>query len=264
MSVSLRFLARFIALAAFTCTLIAQAPPAPSPTLPVFALASIHPSHSGTDQFGLRFTRDGVHIENASFLLILRAAYGMFNSLDDKFIGVPAWARTERFNVEARVDPADLAIFQKLDFSHRQQMVQALLVDRCHLQAHPETRDQTIYVLSIAKGGGPKLTPAKPNDDPKAIFTLSSSGKITGSQAVIPQLVSQLTQALGRTVEDRTGLTGKYDFVLTWTPEDQSSDSTANTSLFTALQEQLGLKLSSDKAPVAVLVIDHLEHPSEN
>ncbi len=142
-------------------------------------------------------------------------------------------------------------------------MVQALLVDRCHLQAHHETRDQPIYALSIAKNG-PKLTPAKPNDDPKAMFVMSGSGKITGSQAVLSQLVTQLTQALGRTVENRTGLTGKYDFTLTWTPEDQSSDSTAGTSLFTALQEQLGLKLSPAKAPVPVLVVDHLERPSQN
>lgn len=233
------------------------------PRLPVFALASVHPNHSGTDVFGLRFTPDGVHIENASLLVILRGAYGMFNSLDDKFIGVPAWAKTKRFNVDAKVDPADLDAFRKLDFSHRQQMVRALLVDRCHLQAHTETRDQPVYVLSMARSG-PKLTPAKPNDDPKAIFTASGPGKITASQAVIPQLVSQLTQALGRTVEDRTGLTGKYDFALTWTPEDQGCDSPAGPSLFTALQEQLGLKLSPAKASVPVLVIDRLEHPSQN
>ncbi len=262
MLVSLRFL-RFAVLAGLCSTLVAQALPDTAPRLPIFAIASIHPNNSGTQQFGLRFTPDGVHIENASLLLILRAAYGMFNSLDDKFIGVPAWAKTERFNIDAKVDPADLDTFRKLDFSHRQQMVQALLVDRCHLQAHNETRDQPIYALSIAKGG-PRLSPAKSNDDPEAIFTIGSPGKITASQSELPQLVSQLTQALGRTVEDRTGLTGKYDFTLTWTPEDQSSDSTAGTSLFTALQEQLGLKLSPDKAPVPVLVIDHLERPSEN
>ena len=262
MLASFRFL-RLAVLAGLCSTLGAQAPPDPSPRLPVFAVASIRPNHSGTEQFGLRFTPDGVHIENASLLLIVRAAYGMFNSLDDKFIGVPAWAKTERFDVDAKVDPADVQTFAKLDFSHRQQMVQALLIDRCHLQAHPESRDQPIYALSIAKDG-PKLTPAKTNDDPEAIFTIGSPGKITGSQSVLPQLVSQLTQALGRTVEDRTGLTGKYDFTLTWTPEDQSSDSTAGTSLFSALQEQLGLKLSPAKAPVPVLVIDHLERPSEN
>ncbi len=259
---ALRFVSRLAILAGLCSTLVSQAPP-DTPKLPVFALASIHPNHSGTAQFGLRFTPDGVHIENASLLLILRAAYGMFNSLDDKFIGVPAWARTDRFNLDARVDPSDLDAFRKLDFDHRQQMVQALLVDRCHLQAHTESREQPVYTLSIAKGG-PKLTPAQPNDDPKAISTESSPGKIIAKQSVLPQLVSQLTQALGRTVNDHTGLTGKYDFTLTWTPEDQGSDSTPGPSLFTALQEQLGLRLSAAKAPVPVLVIDRLERPGEN
>ncbi len=263
MLVSLRFLVRFAVLAGSLSTGVAQAPPDAPLRLPVFAIASIRPNNSGTQQFGLRLTPDGVHIENASLLFILRAAYGMFTSLDDKFIGVPNWAKTDRFNIEAEVDPADLQTFIKLDFSHRQQMVQAILIDRCHLQAHPETRDQPIYALSIAKGG-PKLPSAKPNDDPEAIFTIGGPGRITGSQSVLPQLVSQLTQALGRTVEDRTGLTGKYDFTLTWTPEDQSADSAAGTSLFTALQEQLGLKLSPAKAPVPVLVVDHLERPSQN
>ena len=260
------------ALTLILCALApAQAPPAPAAKLPTFAIASIRRSISLTDQFALRFTPDGVHIENASLLLIIRAAYGMFNSLDDKFIDVPAWAKTERFSIDAKVDPADADAFTKLDFNHRQQMVQALLADRCHFSAHTETRDQPIYALTIAKGGS-KLTPAKPNDDPKAISLTASPGKIVATQAVIPQLVSQLTQALGRTVEDRTGLPAKYDFTLTWTPEDhtsdrssnQSSDATAAPSLFTALQEQLGLKLSPSKAPVPVLVIDHLEQPTEN
>ena len=252
-----------VLLAGLCSTLTAQAPPASPPKLPLFAIASIRPNNSASEQFGLRFTPDGLHIENASLLFIIRAAYGMFNSLDDKFIGVPAWAKTQRFNIDAKVDPADLATFTKLDFSHRQQMVQALLADRCHLRAHPETRDQPIFILSVAKGG-PKLTPAKPNDDPEAIFTIGSPGKITASQSVIPQLVAQLTQALSRTVEDRTGLLGKYDFTLTWTPEEQSSDPNAGPSLLTALQEQLGMKLSPGKAPVPVLVIDRLEQPSEN
>ncbi len=91
MFLSFRFVAPATLLAALCSPLAAQAPPDTPPKLPVFALASIHPNNSATQQFNLRFTPDGVHIENASLLLILRAAYGMFNSLDDKFIGVPAW-----------------------------------------------------------------------------------------------------------------------------------------------------------------------------
>jgi uncharacterized protein (TIGR03435 family) len=240
----------------------------PSATkLPEFDVASIKPNHSSTGQFRLAFTPDGVKIQNASLLMIIRAAYGMFNSLDDKFLGIPDWARTEKFDLEAKVSATDTPIFQKLNFDQRQLMVQALLADRFKLQASHQMREQPVYALLVAKGG-PKLVPSKPTPDADPGGAIKrNKGHIEAQNIVISQLVSVLTQTADRTVLDKTNLTGKYDFTLEWTPEDAAPDTAANSdgpSLFTAIQEQLGLRLEPQKASVPVLVIDHLERSSAN
>jgi uncharacterized protein (TIGR03435 family) len=142
----------------FGPTSAAQSGPAPQGSkaavqLPEFEVVSVKPNKSDTTLFRLYFTADGVRIENASMLMIIRAAYGMFNSLDDKFIGIPDWAKVERFDIEAKVNEADAPAFQKLNFDNRQLMVQAMLVDRFKLQTHRETREQPVYVLVVAKNG---------------------------------------------------------------------------------------------------------------
>lgn len=235
--------------------------------LPVFAVASVKPNKSATDHFSLRFTADGVRVENASALMIVRAAYGMFNSLDDKFVGMPGWASRERFDVTAKVDPGDVARFEKLDFEHRQQMVQALLIDRFHLKAHHETRVQAVYELGVEPGGA-KLHESK-FGSAADISVQRKGGELVGREAVVSQLVSELSQVLGRTVVDKTGLTGRYDFQLRWTPDELQEGGVQNgaevwPSLFTAVKQQLGLKLSAARGPVECLVIEHIEQPSEN
>ena len=235
--------------------------------LPVFAVASVRPNKSATDHFNLRFTADGVRVENASVLMIVRAAYGMFNSLDDKFLGMPGWASRERFDVTAKVDPEDVPKFEKLDFEHRQQMVQALLIERFHLKAHQEMRVQAVFELGVEQGGS-KLQASK-FERAEEISMRRDAGEIVGQEAVISQLVSELSQVLGRTVVNRTGLPGRYDFQLRWTPDELQEGGKASgaevwPSLFTALKQQLGLKLAAGRAPVECLVIEHIEQPSEN
>ena len=259
---------------------IAQSVPEPQTsqaavTLPEFDAVSIKPNRSSTGFFRLRFTDDGVMVENASLLMIIRAAYGMFNSLDDKFIGIPDWAKTERYDIEAKVNGADAPVFQKLSFDNRQLMVQATLADRFKLQSHRETREQPVYVLVIAKSG-PKFQESKPVEGSDPGGTIDRKrGQITAKDVVVSQLVTALTQTLGRTVVDKTEmLKGKYDFTLAWAPDDAGASSSSEQSstppeasgpsIFTAIQEQLGLKLESAKGPVECLVIDHVERPSEN
>jgi uncharacterized protein (TIGR03435 family) len=149
------------------------------------------------------------------------------------------------------------------------QMVQTLLADRFQLQFHRDVKELPVYVLTVAKNG-PKLQEAK--DARHGIAGRPRS--IESKGADMPALAATLARRLGRTVIDKTGLTGLYDFTLTFSPIDapavgpagQLSPETdsAEPSIFTALQAQLGLKLESSKGPVAVLVIDRAEKPSEN
>ena len=244
-----------------------------------FEVSSVKPSKATANFSRLMFTPDGVKIENASLLMIIRAAYGLFNSLDDKFLGIPGWAKTERFDIEAKVSPADVEEYKKLSMDQRQLMMQTLLADRFKLQAHRETKEQPVYLLVVAKSGS-RLTEAKADesDGPRRLMNRSRD-HIEGMGIEMSQLASSLTQIAGRTVLDKTGLTGKYDLKLHWTPDEvgtplkaadsaQPTNEPASTSsgpsIFTAVQEQLGLKLEASRGPVECLVIDHVEQPSEN
>jgi uncharacterized protein (TIGR03435 family) len=209
--------------------------------------------------------------------MIIRLAYGLLNSLDDKFLGIPVWAKTERFNIQAKVAAADVVEWQKLSRAQRGLMLQALLAERFKLLAHRETKEQPVYALSIARNS-PKLAEAKPGEG--AVPFQWERGHISGQSVPMSTLASALTQTLGRTVLDKTGLTGKYDVTLDWTPEDASDPlskgpeesrqtavpppESSGPSIFTAIREQLGLKLESTRGPVECLVIDHVEQPSEN
>jgi uncharacterized protein (TIGR03435 family) len=167
-------------------------------------------------------------------------------------------------------------------------MLQALLADRFKLAVHHETKDLPVYSLVIAKGGF-KLQESKPDEtDPQGrtgMHISGSSGAMRGQLVSMASLAQFLYGRLNRTVLDKTGLTGKYDFMLKWTPDQnqmQPAGGFQATSggapggqpalvadagapdLFTAVQEQLGLKLESGKGPVEVIVIDHVERPSGN
>jgi uncharacterized protein (TIGR03435 family) len=154
------------------------------------------------------------------------------------------------------------------------QMVQQMLAERFKLAVHWEKKELPVYALVVRKGG-PKLTAAK--DTSGGTNTSSSNGKLTARGVTMKKLSQTLTQILGRElgrdVIDKTGLDGRYDLVLTWSPQDNSAAMTtpssdnsiaAGPSIFTALQEQLGLKLESTKGQVQTLVIDHVEQPSAN
>ena len=224
---------------------------------------------------------------------IISIAYGVKSF---EISGGPSWLPSERFDIEAKMDAATADALAKLSKDQRelvqQQMLQALLADRFQLAVHRETKELTIYTLVIAKGG-PKLQTAKPGDTypngvtyPDGTHAGADSmsggvldGKMTAQGVPIARLVLSLTQMLGHPVSDKTELKGVYDFKLRFTPDDRlqpppgsppnsrlpppPADSNA-PSLFDALQEQLGLKLESGKGPVEVIVVDHIERPSEN
>jgi uncharacterized protein (TIGR03435 family) len=136
------------------------------------------------------------------------------------------------------------------------------------LKVHPETRTLPMYELALAKGGS-KLTTADPAN-PKGGSMNSNNQKLTVIGLPTSNLCDYLSSRLHRKVVDKTGLTGKYDFTLQWSPDEAAGESATATgasqlpSIFTALQEQLGLKLESTKGPVDVIVVDKVEMPSEN
>lgn len=166
--------------------------------------------------------------------------------------GGPAWVTSEPFDVTAKGD-------EHASYDQLGKMVQALLADRFQLKFHCEMREQPIYALVLGKNG------SKLHDAEKAGrgVGIGANGRLNANGTDMATFASALSGKLGRSVVDRTGLKGFYDFLLTWTPDEAQADA-PGPSLFTAIQEQLGLKLESTKGPVEVLVIDRAERPSEN
>lgn len=175
--------------------------------------------------------------------------------------GGPDWARSLSFDIEAKAEDPSTATYAQL-----RSMFQTLLTDRFHLAFHRETRDTEGYLLAVAKGGS-KLKEAAKDEAASAVQTRSSASYRNFG---ISQLVVFLSTILGRPVIDRTGLTGRYDVELKWTPSelegarDATADSQPGPSLFTALQEQLGLRLESSKVPSEYLIVDHADMPTSN
>jgi uncharacterized protein (TIGR03435 family) len=179
----------------------------------------------------------------------------------DQITGWPAWTRSDRFDVLAKMDAETTAAFEKLNGADRTQqwhlLMRQILVDRLAFKFHIEQRELPVFNMVVAKQGT-KLKPSAPG-------TPFSSGMSPGrfSAKAIPasSIVASIGGMAGRVTSDKTGLTGLYDVELTWSPND---DPDAGPALFTAIQEQLGLKLEPAKAPIDVVVIDQLERPSEN
>lgn len=269
-----------------------------------FEVASVKAEKSPTFLNGLPVVHvdpvpDGFTASGVNLLQLISIAYGPPGSLlnsftvdqlyfqNDSISHAPDWFRTEKFDIDARMESSVVDELQKLSPDDRnlarQRMLQALLADRFKLTVHHETNELPVFALVITKSG-PKIHESKPGDadssgggrgGPGSFQVKGKGGPVVAQAVPIATLVQFLSrQPLGRTVLDKTGLTGNYDFTLQWTPDDlQGAASTATDyvppesawpSLFTALQEQLGLKLEPQKGSVQALVIDHAEKPSGN
>ena len=260
---------------------------------PAYEVASIKPDKSGDFRFKIMNTPNGLSA-NTTLQMLIRLAYGVE---DHQISGGPSWVGKDKYEIEAKMDSPTADELRKSNEDQnrleREAMLQALLADRFKLTLHRETKELPVYSLVIAKNG-PKLHQAKPGDTyPNGIkgpdgrtvvgghLIQMGRGQLTGQSLGIAELVHLLSQQLGRTVADKTGLTGNYDFALQWTPDDSQAPAfkepaggqgpgnsaapdSSGPSIFTAIQEQLGLKLESQKGPVEILVIDHVEKPSEN
>ena len=227
----------------------AQSPPRLS-----FEVASVKPS-GPNDQFLYRLQPGGRYIANAQTLKLLVAnAYSvpLYRVAD-----VPGWGDSDKFNIEAKVG---IPLRPWPDSNEQlSQMLQSLLEQRFRLVVHWEMRQEMIYSLVIAKGGA-KIKAAAESENPG----FDGGPGLMRSMAVpLAYLAGNLSTVLGRTVLDKTGREGKFDYTLSYAPEGAPPDDD-RPSLYTALEQQLGLKLESTKGPVEFLVIDHAEKPDAN
>lgn len=271
----------------------AQSPPTTAAPLPSFEVASIKPykpDSSGTLIMGARIL-PGRYVATALTLKDLVAF--AYDVVEAQVSGGPSWIGRDRYDIDAREEEADATALQKLPREQQSEqirlMVQSLLADRMKLKVSHETRELPVYKLIVARNG-PKFHESKPKATPAA-GTMGPNGHarpetrplggFPGDTRIfateMPPFAKALSFNLGRIVLDETGLKGKYDLRLDFAPYRSQSEMFGGTpidkplspdssgpSIFTALQEQLGLKLESTKGPVEVIVIDHIEKPSEN
>jgi uncharacterized protein (TIGR03435 family) len=202
----------------------------------------------------------GLRIANATLRAILETAYDV---REFQILGGPGWVNSERYDILARSADATN------DIKAVRLRLQALLRQRFNLEVHRETRELPEYALEVAKKG-PKLIQDNASNSLNNARTgiQQSCSQMIGTNTTMANLSLMLARQLDRPVLDRTGLTGKYNFQFTWTPDtgpcSGSPESSNAPSIFTALEETLGLRLDSIKGPVDSLIIDHAERPSEN
>jgi uncharacterized protein (TIGR03435 family) len=253
---------------------------------PHYDVASIRQNLAPEPHWRMNFTDNGVSAKDVTLLYAIQEAYGIYD--DQLWINVPKWIEEKRFDIEAKYDAEK---YPHPTPEQRQAMLQQLLADRFQLSVHREQREFPIYALQLTKNG-PKFYPTKPEDiqvgsvsgQIMCHVTRSRPGNLAMQGCTMDQFAKDLTgwtrRELGRTIVDRTGLdtTGPnahYDLSVTWTrqtapatnspaPAANNLDAEAGPTIFTALQEQLGLTLKSDKAPLPTIVIDHVEMPTEN
>jgi uncharacterized protein (TIGR03435 family) len=285
----------------------AQSAP-PATTAFEFDVASIKPTAPGSNGGVLGWVGDDTfRVRGFTLASIIQSVYGYWGLPKSMVSGGPAWIDVDRYDIMAKLDSSVADRLKKLTPDEREmaqnRMVQALLADRFKLTIHREAKELPVYNLIIAKGGL-KLKEAKPGDtyenafpyaknfaggDAPAgkIFLVGNMGpggtpieSIYGFAVSTAAIARQLTFWARQTVQDKTGLTGDYDFVLKYAlhpptqnssaagPDGQAAPSLPDPAgvpdLFGAIQQQLGLKLESGKGPVEIVVIDHAEKPSAN
>ncbi len=227
---------------------------------PAYDIGSIKPNQSGSgsshfDMDNYRFTGTNVSLRS-----MLGEVYGV---KPDLISGVPRTIDAARFDVTAKIVDPDPKLLENLTREQQRALLQPFLVDRFQLKVHNETRQLPVYELVVVKGG-PKFKQAVAvTGDKGPSGTSIHNFELTAHAIPMSSLASSLFNPVHRTVIDKTGLSGKYDLTLKWSPED-SPDATNNTAplILTALREQLGLKLQPAKGPVETLVVDHVEMPS--
>ena len=255
---------------------------APVATALTYDAVSVKPNKTGGGMMRINQGSDMYSGTNVTLKMLVRFAYDL--TTEDQISGLSGAMASDHFDIEAKMDADTVATLKKMSKdeanTERRKMMQAMLADRFQMKVHHEQKELGMYDLVIAKGGF-KLQDADPNDPyPNGIKGPDgksrpgsmnvNNGKLTAQGVPISNLSSFLAQQLHKQVVDKTGLKGTYDFTLKWQPDDmpmESKDATGGEqapSIFTALQEELGLRLDATKGLVDMIAVDHVEMPSEN
>jgi len=255
----------------------------PSGVPPLYRVTSLKASQPAgkTLTFKVMASPQGLSMTGTTLEALIEMAYGV---QANQISGASDFLRSEKYDIEAKTDPATADELRPLDQNQlhlvTQRMLQALLSQQFKLKLHAESKELPQYVLTVEQEG-PKLQRAIPGNtygngikDPAGHaggnLMFMDGRRVTGQGVSLANLVGVLSRQLGRSVVDRTGLAGNYDFTLKLTPEpgqpapDGMPSAATATSIIAAVQEQLGLKLTSATGAVQVLVIDHAEAPAEN
>jgi uncharacterized protein (TIGR03435 family) len=257
----------------------------PAPLLalapPEFEVASLKANRSGSPGFSIMPLPGGkLNASNISLKRLIAVAYSV---TDFQIFGNVPWLESDRYDMEARA-PGPAALPQL------RLMLRTLIADRFQLKFHRETREMKIYTLSVAHPGSPlgqglveipggecsaetTQQPALKNGTPCGVVNMGP-GRINGQRGRISQLCDRLSALLSITVMDKTGLPGIYNIAMTWAPDPETertltgdrppASDLPGPSVFTAIQEQLGLKLTAGKGPVEAIVIDSVQKAAAN
>jgi len=249
--------------------------PMSSPTagakLPSYDVVSIKPDHTDNG-------RVSIHIDDGNFdalgVSLKTMILGAYNLKEAQLFGLPKWGDSAHFDIKAKIIDPDKKQLQALTPDEFASMQQPILTDRFQLKFHRERKILPVYDLVTIKGG-PKfkeITPVEQKSD-AGVNGVRAGGisvhnrNLVATGVPMSRLTDQLSAQLQRVVVDKTGLAGNYNFQLSWSPDDAgppSPDVAAPPDIFTALEEQLGLKLQPGKEEMDTFVIDHVELPSEN
>jgi uncharacterized protein (TIGR03435 family) len=243
---------------------------AASTPAPSYDVVSIKPDKSGDGHVSVHSDDGMFEASNVSLKMMIVSAYSL---KDSQVFNLPKWGEEMRFDIKAKIIAPDKKAIEALTPQQYNAMQQPMLVDRFHLTFHHEPKTLPVYELVLMKGG-PKFkeTTAAETASEEGVHGVKAGGisihnrNLVATGVPMSRLADALSGQLHRIVVDKTGLMGKYNVELSWSPDDgapQAPDSTL-PSIFTAVQEQLGLKLESGKAEVEGFVVDHAEVPAED
>lgn len=233
----------------------------PRATVPHFDVVAIRESRFSNLDGGMSLRGGSLQVHNLLLKSLITSAYGVREGL---ILGLPRWAEEAHYDIRARVTDADPKVLNGSNREYRRALMAAMLEDRFHLKLHEPTKVMPVYDLVVTRDG-PKFRESAHDKSGTEPHVEVRKTEFSGTNASILMLLSLVEEVVERPVVDKTGLVGAYDFHLKWTPDvTAASDRDTLPSIFTALQEQLGLKLQANKEPVRTLVVDRIERPSEN
>jgi uncharacterized protein (TIGR03435 family) len=246
-------------------------PPMDANTTPSFEVATIKPSAPNQPGKGFGFRAGHFNTRNTNLNDLVAFAYGLHAK---QLVDAPAWFGTDLYDIEAKPDAPG-----RPNQKQMQAMVQKLLTDRFQLKFHHDKRELSVYVIRVASGGPKMAKSTSAENDPTAFFFRALGDLTVRNQTMTDFATWMQSGVMDKPVVNETELKDRYDFELKWTPDESQfgqfrgtgavvppppDDPKAPPNLYTAMQEQLGLKMAPGKFPDDVIVIDHVEKPSEN